>query len=169
MKPQRQEILSPIVYMLCGLTGSGKSTYSKQLEVEQQIPRFSLDETYFALIGNKRPDHHDYEVEKQAEEQIIAEMKRLLTSGQSLILDHGFWKKTNRDKYKQLIKESGGNPKLIYFKVPKQELLRRLAERNKKASIGTHIISPELLDTFYGRFEAPYDEGEEVIEYQVKG
>lgn len=158
-----QDTPTPIVYLLCGLTGSGKSTYSKKLEMEQGIPRFSLDETYFFLMGNKRPKHHDYEIEKQAEEQIIAEMKRLLAEGRSLILDHGFWKKTNRDKYAQLIRESGGTPKLIYFNVPKHELLRRLAERNKTATIGTHIISPELLDTFYERFEKPSGEGEEVI------
>lgn len=157
---------SPIAYMLCGLTGSGKSIYSKKLETEQHIPRFSLDEAYFALMGNKRPKHHDYEIEKQAEEQIIVEMKQLLANGQSLILDHGFWKKENRDKYRRLIQEKGGTPRLIYFKVPKEELLRRLAERNKTASIGTHIITPELLDTFYERFEEPSDEGEEVIEWQ---
>lgn len=162
MKPQNSEL--PIVYMLCGLTGSGKSTYSKKLEMEQGIPRFSLDETYFALMGNKRPEYHDYEIEKQAEEQIIAEMKQLLANGQSLILDHGFWKKENRDKYRRLIQENGGTPKLIYFKVPKQELLHRLAERNKTASIGTHTISSELLDTFYQRFEEPSGEGEEVLE-----
>ncbi len=160
-------ISSPIVYMLCGLTGSGKSTYSKELKAEQQIPRFSLDETYFELMGNERPAQHDYETEKQAEEQIIAEMKQLLADGQSLILDHGFWKKANRDKYRQLIQESGGTPKLIYFRVPKQELLRRLAERNKVAEVGTHIISPELLDTFYERFEEPSGEGEETIEWQA--
>jgi len=164
MKPQKQETFNPIVYMLCGLTGWGKSTYSRKLEAEQHIPRFSLDETYFALMGNKRPEHHDYEIEKQAEEQVIAEMKQLLANGQSLILDHGFWKKANRDKYRRLIQEDGGIPKLIYFKVPKQELIRRLAERNKIAEIGTHIISPELLDTFYERFEEPSGESEEVIE-----
>lgn len=163
-----QETSTPTVYMLCGLAGSGKSTYSKKLEVEQGIPRFSLDETYFSLTGNKRPEHHNYEVEKQAEEQIIAEMKRRLANGQSLILDHGFWKKANRDRYRQLIQESGGTPKLIYFKVPKQELLRRLEERNKAATIGTHIISPELLDTFYERFEEPSGEGEEVINWQAE-
>lgn len=165
MKSQNQTS-SPIVYMLCGLTGSGKSTYSKKLEAEQHIPRFSLDETYFALMGNKHPKHYDYAMEKQAEEQIIAEMKQLLASGQSLILDHGFWKKENRDKYRRLIEESGGTPKLIYFKVPKQELLHRLAERNKTAPIDTHIISPEMLDAFYERFEEPSGEGEKVIEWR---
>lgn len=158
MNPQ-----NPIVYMLCGLTGSGKSTYSKKLEAEKHIPRFSLDETYFALMGNKRPERHNYEVENQAEEQIIDEMKRLLANGQSLILDHGFWKKANRQRYIQLIRENGGIPKLVYFKVPKQELLRRLVERNKKAAIGTHLITPELLDTFYERFEEPSGEDEELF------
>jgi predicted kinase len=155
--------MKPIVYLLCGLTGSGKSTYSKQLQTEQHIPRFSLDEEYFAMMDNKRPERHDFEMERRAEEKILVQMKELLTDGQSLILDHGFWKKANREKYCQLIREYGGEPKLIYFKVSKEELLRRLAERNETAQIGTHIVTPEMLNTFYEWFEAPHGEGEEIV------
>ena len=35
--------MSPVVYLLCGLTGSGKTTYARQLEAAGAV-RLSVDE-----------------------------------------------------------------------------------------------------------------------------
>lgn len=42
----------PVVYLLCGLPGSGKTTYAKKLEDNNTI-RFTLDEELFAEYGKK--------------------------------------------------------------------------------------------------------------------
>lgn len=41
---------NPKIYLLCGLPGSGKTTYAKQLQ-EQGVIRLSLDEELFKLFG----------------------------------------------------------------------------------------------------------------------
>ena len=42
--------MPPVVYLLCGLTGSGKTTHAKQLEAAGAV-RLSVDEEVFARHG----------------------------------------------------------------------------------------------------------------------
>ena len=42
--------MSPVVYLLCGLTGSGKTTYARQLEAAGAV-RLSVDEEVYARHG----------------------------------------------------------------------------------------------------------------------
>jgi hypothetical protein len=47
--------------------------------------------------------------------------------------------------------------------VERAELLRRLEERNRRADANALVVTAEALDDFYGRFEPPQGEGEEVV------
>jgi shikimate kinase len=42
--------MKPIVYLLCGLGGSGKSTYAQKLS-ESGLQKFSLDEYVYSKYG----------------------------------------------------------------------------------------------------------------------
>ena len=50
----------PLVYLLAGLTGSGKTTFAKTLE-EAGIARLSVDEEVFARNGRHGIDYPEYE------------------------------------------------------------------------------------------------------------
>jgi predicted kinase len=153
----------PIVYLLCGLTGSGKSTYAKKLHDEQGLRVFSIDDEYFKAVGNEQQEHRDYALEMQIEERIRHEFLDMVKRGESLVLDYGFWKKAKRDTYRQMIETAGGEAKLVYFSVPKEELLRRLAPRNNRADNNTQLVTPAMLDDFVEMFEVPEGEGEAII------
>lgn len=50
---------------------------------------------------------------------------------------------------------------MIYLKVDKSELLRRLTERNRRSDANALTVTPSMLDDFFARFEAPIGEDEE--------
>jgi len=150
-----------IVYLLCGLPGSGKTTYAKDLEKGGAV-RFTLDEQLFKRFGREYEGHE--EKQQQMKDVLWEVIKEKIHAGESIIVDFGFWKRVDRDDYKKLIEDNGGQWKLLYFKVDRSSLMKRLASRNLNDSGNNHIIDETLLDKFIGEFEEPTNEGETIIE-----
>jgi hypothetical protein len=155
--------MKPIVYMMLGLPGSGKTTYSKKLQEDLGIQRFSIDVEYFDMVGNNQNEHRDFVIEKQISLGIKKKVSEILKSGQSVILDYCPWTKSERDKYRKFIEECGAECRIIYFDVPEEELLKRHRNRNKLNSNDYQYMTPEMLKDFYIRFEPPHDEKIEII------
>ncbi len=157
--------MKPIVYMLCGLTGSGKTTYAHELE-QQGAVRLSIDEEVHALHerdGIPYPEKFlDYEPEAKAAH--AKQLEALIAEGKSVILDYGFWKKADRDKYKQLITSLDADWKLLYFKSSPEQLMDRLHGRNKRDGANALTVTEDMLRDFIARFEEPSNEGEEIIQ-----
>lgn len=152
--------------MLCGLTGSGKTTYAKKLENKDLI-RLSVDEIIFEQYGRYCVDYPEAEYSKYYEpavKEFDNRLIELLKNNKSVILDTGCWTKADRDRYKGLIKEYGCEWKLLYFKVAPEILIQRLEERNKRSDANSLKVTNEALCDFIKRFEEPSGEGEE-LEY----
>lgn len=153
------------VWLPVGLTGSGKTTFANRL-VARGVVRLSVDEEVFARHGRYGTDYHESEwPEKEA--PVVAEIYRhlegLVEAGRDVVLDAALWRRTDRDKVKKLIEAAGGSWRLVYFDVGRDELLRRLAERNRRADANALLVTPEALDDFIARFEVPSGEGEELF------
>lgn len=155
-----------MVYLLCGLTGSGKTTYAKTLE-EAGVVRLSVDEAVYARHGRYGVDYPEGEYFER-ERPVVAGMRHrmleLVRSGVSVVFDHGLWTRADRDHSKKLIEDAGGTWRLLYFRADRTLLLARLAERNQRADANALRVTPEALEDFFRRFEAPSGEGEEVID-----
>lgn len=158
----------PVVVLLVGLTGSGKSTWATRYAASEGLVRLSVDDRLAERHGRygidyPEPEHGRLEAPIAAE--VDAELRALIGSGRSVILDRGLWLRRDRDRYKQLIIDAGGTWRLLYFQASKDVLLDRLAERNIRARTDPAIltITPDALDDFYQRFEPPSGEGEELL------
>ena len=155
----------PVVYLLVGLTGSGKTTYARRLEAEGVL-RLSVDEEVFARNGRYGVDYPEHEYPER-ERPVVRELRERLAeavrAGRSVVLDYGLWRRAERDSYKKLVEDAGGGWRLIYLEVDRAELLRRLGERNLRADANALKVTPEALDEFYARFDEPRGEGEEVV------
>jgi predicted kinase len=148
---------------MLGLPGSGKTTFSKKLQQDLNIPRLSLDEEYSKLGGDLDSPKWNTDIETEANETIRRQMKEIIQRGDSVILDFCPWKKEDRHKYREYIKSIGAVDHVYYLDIPSEELKRRLEVRNDNPSNDTHIVTVDMLDAFTTRFDPPYQEDFELI------
>lgn len=152
--------------MMCGICGSGKTTYAKQKEKEGYV-RLSIDEEMWKTYGRKGIDYPNEQYEKLSEIVEMALRKELLSliqQGKHVVLDFSFWNKANRAYYKRLIEKAGGTPELVYMKASKGTLQKRLYKRNQSLNANSpFIITNEILEHHYNDFQELCGEGEKVI------
>jgi predicted kinase len=134
--------MPPVVYLLCGLTGSGKTTYARELEAAGAV-RLSVDEVV---------------------EELRRRLVELIESGHDVALDHGLWRRSDRDAYKRLIEAHGGTWRLLHLKADRDLLPQRLADRSRRGDANAMPLTPSDLEDFITRFEEPTGEGEELVQ-----
>jgi predicted kinase len=154
-----------LVVMMCGLPGSGKSTYARALERRGYV-RLSIDEVVWARIGHDAADLDPAEYDQLksvVEEELWQELTSLLEAGSPTVIDYSFWSRATRDRYKALIELHGCRWELIRLRADRETLRRRLAERNQRNDANSVTVSEELLERYFANFEEPNGEGERVI------
>lgn len=141
----------PILHLICGLPGSGKSTLAKKLEAEHPALRLTPDEWMSRILGD------GYDEEKRAVvESIQWEIaQQALRLGIDVILESGFWKRSERDGFKTKAKALGAETKLHYLDIQRDELWKRIEKRNKDLPEHTFPIKKSDLDEWVTRFEPP--------------
>lgn len=155
-----------IAYLLAGLTGSGKTAYARLVLEAAGAVRLSVDERVFARHGRYGVDYPHvtyFEKELPVLAEVRAEMVALLREDRDVVLDHGLWRRQDRDEWRRVAQEAGARVRLLYFPVPKPELVRRLSVRNAEQHANALFVSAEALDDFLARFDEPDGEGESVI------
>jgi predicted kinase len=158
--------MKPVVYLLCGLGGAGKSTYAQKL-TEGGLQKFSLDEYVYSKYGRdivNLPEREYLGHYRTAKIELDAKLASNIKKNQSVVVDYGFWRRNSRDFYKQLIEENGGEWKLIYLKASPEVLMSRLKERNQRTDANAFPVTEQKLREYIKRFEEPNGEGEEIIE-----
>lgn len=155
--------MKPTVYLMLGLPGSGKTTFSKELRQKLNIPRLSLDEEYSKLGGDLTSTKWNTNIEAEANETIKHQIKEIVERGESVILDFCPWKKEDRHKYQEYIASTGANSHVYYLDIPIAQLKQRLELRNNNLSKNIHIVTGDMLDAFTARFDPPYGEDFELV------
>lgn len=85
--------------------------------------------------------------------------ERALVLGVDVVIDFGFWGRSEREHFRGRAAELGARSELHFLDVPVEELLSRLAERNADLPAGTFHIDAEHFRGWVEMFEAP-DAGE---------
>jgi|SRR6266404_3787152 len=141
----------PTLHLICGLPGSGKTTLAKQLERDLPALRLAPDEWMARIVGDGFDDAKRAAVEA-VQWEIAA---RALSLGINVILENGFWTRRDRDDFRARAAAVGVAIKLHYLDVPRDELLRRLAERNATLPPDTFRVNETQLDLWSTWFEPP--------------
>jgi predicted kinase len=143
--------LQPRLVLLCGLPASGKTTLARVLADAYGAVRLNPDEWESALDV----DPFDEGFQARLEGQFWVLTQRLLTLGTSVILEWGFWARSERDDMREAARSLGVAVELRFLDAPYEELVRRVMARHAGGGID---ITERHMERYRGAFEPPTDE-----------
>jgi predicted kinase len=141
----------PRLVLLCGLPASGKTTLARELADAYGAVRLNPDEWELAL----GIDPFDAEFQGKLEAQFSRLTERLITLGTSVILEWGFWARSERDEKRDLGRSLGAAVELRFLDVPYDELVRRVVERDAEGGLA---ITESHMERYRGNFQPPTDD-----------
>jgi len=158
----------PIVYLICGFMGAGKTTFAKKLEEKTGAVRITKDEWSIRLIGN------DPTIDGYAEwDSKIIGLSRdtafyLAEKGIDVIMDEGFWAKEERDEMKRKIEAIGAKAVMYYVETPIETIRERVLLRNNNLTKESFMISQEMLDGYLSHWQPPSEDEDYILVSEVK-
>lgn len=149
----------PIAYVICGFIGAGKTTFARKLEKETKAIRITKDEWIIKIFGNKITSDKNFErYDKNITELATDIAFEILKSGGDVIIDEGFWVKSQRDDIKKKILNIGAKPILYYVECPVERMRERVINRSKTPPLDSFEINEEMFDKYLKYWEPPIAE-----------
>ena len=149
-----------MINLVVGNTGSGKTTYSKELKRKTNGIIFSIDKwnkTLF-LEDKKKTDGLEWFLERieRAENMILDLVIQLENSKADAILDLGLSKFEHREKFRKFAKLNNYELKIHFLDISKETRLNRVMKRNaEKGETFEFEVSKKDFDFMEIWFEKP--------------
>ena len=143
---------APLVFLLHGYLGVGKTTLARRLEAEHAAIRFTHDEWMRALYGNDPPEAHFAEYAGRVSRLIESTWTRCLELRLNVVLDFGFWSRSERDRTRALVARLGGECRL-YRLTCRDEIARQRIEGRNEDLDASLFIAPATYSALKARFE----------------
>ncbi|WP_228372830.1 AAA family ATPase [Demequina subtropica] len=142
------------VILMCGMAGSGKSTYARGLEA-RGYEVLSFDRIAWELGFRDHPLADDARAEVHAclRKSLLAVVAR----GELAVVDSSFRSRTQRDAYRELLAEHGIVPAVHYLDTPRETILARLAARGNRSADDIAVPAATAAAYLEG-FEVPTEE-----------
>jgi predicted kinase len=140
--------LRPRLVLLCGLPASGKTVLARELAETYGAVRLNLDEWELAL----GVDPFDEGFQTRLEAQFWALTQRFLVLGTSVVLEWGFWARSERDEKREAARTLGAAVELRFLDVPYEELVRRVVARHAAGGIA---ITESHMEGYRRIFQPP--------------
>jgi predicted kinase len=141
----------PRLVLLCGLPASGKTTLAREIADAYGAVRLNPDEWELAL----GIDPFDAEFQVRLEAEFWRLTERLIALGTSVILEWGFWARSERDEKRDLGRSLGAAVELSFLDVPHDELVRRVVDRRAKGGLA---ITASHMEAYRAIFQPPTDD-----------
>ncbi|MBQ2861558.1 MAG: ATP-binding protein [Oscillospiraceae bacterium] len=153
------------IYMVCGISGSGKSCFAKKLALKG-IPRLSIDEELwpdYYVLADILSDEHKEALYCEAVKRIRARVANFCTEKHPCSVDMPFCQRAQREEFRSYIESCGGESVLLWIKTDLPVLKRRLAERAGKNGPDNLPVSEEEIEMYWRGFERPTEENAVII------
>ncbi|QYR19444.1 AAA family ATPase [Paenibacillus sp. sptzw28] len=146
------------LHLMVGLPCSGKTTLARQLEQKYSALRLTPDEWHTRLFGQDVNETGHSERHDLVESLLWDVAARVLELGVDVILDFGFWVRSQRDDMRLRAAELGAEFKIHFADAPAEDLTARLAARNTELPPGAAYIPESTLKEWMLVFEPPFPE-----------
>ena len=143
--------VQPRLVLLCGLPASGKTTLARELADAYGAVRLNPDEWESALDV----DPFDEGFQTKLEAQFWELAQRLLMLGTSVVLEWGFWARSERDEKREAARSLGVAVELRFLDAPYDELVRRVVARHDTGGIA---ITEGHMEQYRSHFQPPTDD-----------
>lgn len=137
------------LYLIAGMPGSGKTALSRQLAEENNAIRLEPD-AWLVTLGTKPITEGLRQSVEELQLHIATDLLRL---GVSVILENGFWLRSEREELRDRAHALGAHAQLHVMDVPMNVRWERIQQRNAISSIG--VISLSQLESWEERWEFP--------------
>lgn len=121
----------PLLIMLYGFPGSGKSYFARQLAEHMQIAHIQGDRIRGELFAKPRYDRQEDAIVTQLMNYMAEEF---LSAGVSVIYDEGTHRAARRLALRDLARRKKATPLLIWFQIDADSSYLRLDKRDKRRS-----------------------------------
>jgi predicted kinase len=150
---------------VCGLPGSGKTTLAMRLAEHVPAVRLCPDE-WMTDLGL---DLFDEAARDRLERRLSSHAQDLLSLGQSVILEFGFWGRPERDEKRLAARALGVAVELHCLTVSLDELCKRIESRSADGTWGTALVTRKMLEEYAEHFEAPEEDELELFDQSPPG
>lgn len=137
--------------LLCGLPASGKTALARELADAYGAVLLNPDEWELALDV----DPFDEGFQARLEAQFWELAQRLLVLGISVVLEWGFWARSERDEKREAARALGVAVELRFLDAPYEELVRRVEDRH---AAGGLAITERHMERYREIFQPPTDD-----------
>ena len=145
----------PTLHLICGMAGAGKTTLAKKLERSLPAVRFCPDEWIMKLLEGRSDSKKNERLRDIVEGIQWATAQRLLSIGTSVILENGFWGKSERETYRDKARSLKALVVLHFLDPSDEELWNRIEKRNGDLPEGTFPVKKEALQKWIAWFQKP--------------
>lgn len=143
------------LHLMVGLPCSGKTTLAKRIEHEANALRLTPDEWITDMLGDDPPRNVLDASRDPVETALWALAQAALELGIDVVLDFGFWSRTERDAFRAGAQHIGAHTETHFLDASLDELLTRLDARNRHRPAGTFVIDEASMRHWHARFEPP--------------
>jgi predicted kinase len=143
--------LQPRLVLLCGLPASGKTTLARELADADGAVRLNPEAWELAL----EVDPFDEGFQVKLEAKFWELTQRLLVLGTSVVLEWGFWARSERDEKRVAARTLGVAVELRFLDASYEELVRRVGDRH---AAGGLAITEGHMERYRGIFQPPTDD-----------
>ena len=139
-------------HLIHGGVGAGKTTLAKRLEIEAGALRFTHDEWMSALYGADPPEPMFAEYYRRVAALMEPLWLRTLALGVDVVLDFGFWRRSDRDDVRAKVQAIGADVVLHELVCDRAEAWRRVERRNADLG-GSLLITRDTFELLCERVE----------------
>ena len=144
------------VVIMCGVSGSGKTFFSRRLE-QLGFRRISSDGIVWDKYGSDFthfPPSRQKEIFMSAQHDLAEQMVSLIDAGDKVVVDSTMCRRSKRNHMRALCLSKGINPAIVYMSAPLHILQERLSNR-KDTGPDDQRVDDDNLKQYYTNFETP--------------